>query len=53
MTELTWRGSRPRDRFEALVLRESVLGFRGREVDSIVRDEQALVFIASSDTHYV
>ena len=53
VTELTWRSSRSRDRFEALVLRKSILGFRGREVDSIVSHEQALVFIASSDTHYV
>ena len=53
MGELTWCSSRPRDRFEALVLPKSVLSFRGREVDSIVSHEQALVFIASSDTHYV
>ena len=51
MTELTW--SRSRDRFEALVLRKSILGFRGREVDSIVSHEQALVFIAVGDTHNV
>ena len=53
VTEFAWCSSRSRDWFEALVLRKSVLGFRGREVDSIVSHEQALVFIASSDTHYV
>ena len=43
VVEFAGRARRPRDRLEALVPREAVLGLRWREVDGIVGDEQALV----------